>query len=307
MQTMKNLYATAIIIYLLTASPAQPTYGNDGNLKEHHLLFNKLAKRLEADGLDKKYLERLFARDELSLMPETLALGLTIKEARLNYSRFLQQKSVKRAVDYLNKHITILKKVEKAFGVSSPVIVAILNVETACGNYKGSVNTFNILATQAISLEPEVYQQIRAKIPKKHRAELSEQTIKDKLKKRSTRSYRELKALIKYAHVNGIDPLSIHGSVEGAIGLPQFLPSNIKRHGFDGNGDGRIDLFHHHDAIASIASYLKSYKWDENSDSESKRKVLLRYNYSNYYAKTVLKLSELISSQQSKGSGLNVN
>jgi membrane-bound lytic murein transglycosylase B len=289
---MKNLYAIAILIFLLTA---QPIFGNDGNLKDHHAIFNKLAKRLKADGLDKKYLERLFARDELSLMPETLALSLTVKEAKLNYSRFLQEKSVKRAADYLNEHIKILSKAEKFFGVSAPVIVAILNVETACGNYKGSVNTFNILATQALSLEPEVYKQIRAKIPEKHRAQLSEQAINAKLKKKSARSYPEIQALIKYAQANGIDPLSIHGSIEGAIGLPQFLPSNIKRHGFDGNGDGKIDLFHHHDAIASIASYLKSYKWDEKSDSESKRKVLLRYNYSNYYAKTVLKLSALIS------------
>ena len=102
---MKNLYATAILIFLLTA---QPIFGNDGNLKDHHVIFNKLAKRLTADGLDKKYLEHLFARDELSLMPETLALSLTVKEAKLNYSRFLQEKSVKRAADYHHQPVPLI-------------------------------------------------------------------------------------------------------------------------------------------------------------------------------------------------------
>ena len=128
-----------------------------------------------------------------------------------------------------------------------------------------------------------------------HFEKITKLGIKQKLKKKSVRSYRELKALIKYIQGSGIDPFSIKGSIEGAIGLPQFLPSNIKTYGFDGNGDGTIDLFHHEDAIASIASYLKSHKWNENSNLQSKKRVILKYNYSDYYARTVLQLSEILS------------
>lgn len=289
---MKILSSTAILILLLTVLFLS---ADDVSAKDLHAGFKKLAQRLETDGIDKQYIQKLFAREELSLMPETVAFSLTIREAKLNYSRFLEKKSVDRSVLYLNKHLKILNKIENYFGVSAPVIVAILNVETACGKYTGSINTFNILATQALSLEPEIYQQIRRKIPTKNRSGLNSQKIKQKLKKKSVRSYRELKALIKYVQDNDIDPFSIKGSIEGAIGLPQFLPSNIKRYGFDGNGDGTIDLFHHEDAIASIASYLKSYKWDENSNFQSKRRVILKYNYSDYYARTVLQLSEILS------------
>jgi len=289
---MKTFSCTAIFIFLFTI---QLFSIDDVNAKNLHSGFKKLAQRLETDGIDKQYIQKLFAREELSLMPETVAFSLTIREAKLNYSRFLEKKSVDRSVLYLNRHLKILNKIENLFGVSAPVIVAILNVETACGKYTGSINTFNILATQALSLEPEIYQQIRRKIPTKNRSGLNSQKIKQKLKKKSVRSYRELKALIKYVQDNDIDPFSIKGSIEGAIGLPQFLPSNIKRYGFDGNGDGKIDLFHHEDAIASIASYLKSYKWDENSNFQSKRRVILKYNYSDYYARTVLQLSEILS------------
>lgn len=289
---MKTLFCTAIFIFLFTI---QPILTDNVNAKDLNISFRKLAYRLETDGIDKQYIQKVFAREELSLMPGTVAFSLTIKEARLNYSRFLKKNSVDRAVLYLNKHLEILNKIENLFGVSAPVIVAILNVETACGKYTGSINTFNILATQALSLEPEIYQQIRRKIPTKNRSDLSSQKIKQKLKKKSIRSYRELKALIKYVQCNGIDPFSIKGSIEGAIGLSQFLPSNIKRYGFDGNGDGKIDLFHHEDAIASIASYLKAHKWSENSNFQAKKRVILKYNYSDYYARTVLKLSEILS------------
>ena len=292
LKIVKTLSCAAIFIFLFTI---QPISIDIVNAKDLHPGFKKLAQRLEADGIDKQYIQKVFAREELSLMPETVAFSLTIKEARLNYSRFLKKNSVDRAVFYLNKHLKILNKIENLFGVSAPVIVAILNVETACGKYTGSINTFNILATQALSLEPEIYQQIRRKIPTKSRSDLSSQKIKQKLKKKSIRSYRELKALIKYVQGNGIDPFSIKGSTEGAIGLSQFLPSNIKRYGFDGNGDGKIDLFHHEDAIASIASYLKAHKWNENSNFQAKKRVILKYNYSDYYARTVLKLSEILS------------
>ncbi|HUU41184.1 MAG TPA: lytic transglycosylase domain-containing protein, partial [Desulfatiglandales bacterium] len=92
-----------------------------------------------------------------------------------------------------------------------------------------------------------------------------------------------------------IDPFSVKGSTEGAIGLPQFLPSNIGIYGFDGNGDDKINLFEHEDAIASIASYLKAHNWRENNNPKMKRDIILKYNHSIYYAKTVLELAEKLA------------
>ena len=92
-----------------------------------------------------------------------------------------------------------------------------------------------------------------------------------------------------------LDPFTVKGSIEGAIGLPQFLPSNIKRYGFDGNGDGRIDLFQHEDAIPSIASYLKAYNWREGDNYRKKKEIIRKYNPSDYYATTVLQLAERLT------------
>ncbi len=112
------------------------------------------------------------------------------------------------------------------------------------------------------------------------------------LNSESERGYRELKFLLTYLGKNRLDPLSIKGSVEGAIGIPQFLPSNIDHYGQDGDGDGIVDLFNHADAIASIACFLNAHKWKKARKVEEKKKVLLRYNRSFYYVDTVWALAE---------------
>ena len=70
------------------------------------------------------------------------------------------------------------------------------------------------------------------------------------------------------------------------------MPSNALNLAKDGNGDGKVDLFDHSDAIFSIASYLKHHGWRPGIEHEQAYKVIMRYHYSKYYANTVLKISE---------------
>ena len=49
-------------------------------------------------------------------------------------------------------------------------------------------------------------------------------------------AYKELKALLIYARSAGFDPASIPGSVYGAIGICQFMPTNAVRYGADLDG-----------------------------------------------------------------------
>jgi membrane-bound lytic murein transglycosylase B len=251
-----------------------------------------LVSRLQKDGIDPQYLTSVFTRPELELVPHAVAKGLVRKEARLNYGQFLEDYAVSKATSYLHTHRATLKKVEERFGTSGPVVVAILCVETACGSYLGNYTALNLLTTQATSLQPDMLQNIYRLIPSGEKARLSKQAVKTKLKKKAKRAYRELKSLLNYAEINGIDPFSIIGSAEGAIGIPQFLPSNIPVYGSDGDGDERIDLFQHEDAIASVASFLNAFRWKEDANYQRKKKVILRYNQSRYYADTVLKLTE---------------
>ena len=257
--------------------------------------IDKLVNRLTLDGLDKGYLQDLFSRSEFKLAPQAIARSLMRREATLNYAQFLEKYSVDRTISYLKTHRITLENMERDFGVSAPLVVAILSVETSCGRYMGSFQTVGILATQAVSLEPAVYRQVIAHLPAQEKSNLDAGEIKKKLKKKSARAYRELKALLTFYKEQNRDPLTVKGSIEGAIGLPQFLPSNIKRYGFDGNGDGTIDLFQHKDAITSVASFLRAHKWRDAKNYEQKKKIIRKYNPSDYYADTVLKLTELLA------------
>jgi membrane-bound lytic murein transglycosylase B len=289
---MKSL---AQFIFLISLLMLQFLFLNPIHAKDIHPVFEKLVNRLQMDGMDKTYLQDLFTRPELKLMPKAVAKSLIRKEANLNYAQFLEKYSMNRTISYLKTHDRILKKMENHFNISAPVVVAILSVETSCGRYMGYFETLNVLVTQTLSLEPEISRRILDQIPSEERSQLDPQEIRKRLKKKSIRAYKELKALLTYVKDQNIDPFALKGSIEGAVGLPQFLPSNIKRYGFDGNGDGKINLFQHEDAIASIASYLKAHNWREDNNYSKKKEIIRNYNPSDYYASTVLKLAERLT------------
>jgi membrane-bound lytic murein transglycosylase B len=113
--------------------------------------------------------------------------------------------------------------------------------------------------------------------------------FEDNAQKRGLWAQDELRALLAYAWENGLDPASFPGSIYGAIGYGQFMPSNIKKFAIDGDGDGRVDLFNKADAVFSVANYLRRSGWKgEMADEESRRAVIMLYNRSGVYVNTVL-------------------
>jgi len=63
----------------------------------------------------------------------------------------------------------------------------------------------------------------------------------------------------------GVPREILRGSWAGATGLPQFLPSQYLLLGKDGDGDGRVDIWHNEaDALASIANYFVHHGWQRN-------------------------------------------
>ena len=64
--------------------------------------------------------------------------------------------------------------------------------------------------------------------------------------------------------MTGIPVEDIQGSYAGALGIPQFMPSNYLKFGQDADEDGKVNLFDSHpDAIASAARYLQNFGWIE--------------------------------------------
>ena len=174
------------------------------------------------------------------------------------------------------------------------IIVSILLVETHLGDSVGGKRAFNTLASMALSKDLET---IRPYLPQKLINPGNEDFARAICRQKADWAYTELKALILYAHRSGFDPLTLLSSIYGAIGLCQFLPSNILPYGVDADNDGRIDLFTKADALYSIGNYLRGHGWKCSMDKGSQREVILRYNKSSIYANTVLAVAQKLKNK----------
>jgi membrane-bound lytic murein transglycosylase B len=253
--------------------------------------FSKLQERLITDGLEAQLVQTLYDNPSVKLEPEILAANLKRSEAMLNYDQFLTPTAVSRAARYLEQYRPALEEAHRCHGVPSGVIVAILMVETSLGEQTGRFPTFNLLSTMAVADDPQVRTVVLESLSPEDRKQQTEEVISQRLERRVARAYQELKAFIEYARRTQADPLAVRGSSEGAIGIPQFMPSNVGRYGRDGDGDGTVDLFKHEDAIASVASFLDMHQWRQAHGTNEKKRVLLHYNRSKYYVDAVYALA----------------
>ncbi|MFZ5573531.1 MAG: lytic murein transglycosylase [Thermodesulfobacteriota bacterium] len=282
-----RLVLIAAIITLLPLSAMTGTDSPAPDARATH--FDQLQEQLIQDGFDRMFIRSLYQRPPVKLELVGVSLYAKHREATLNYDQYLSRKMIRKAKRYLENYESELIRAEKDYGVEKEIIIAVMLVETRLGTYTGGRSVFNTLSSMSVLAEPAVRTLIYEEMVKGSRSKLDFDAWADR---KSKWAYNELKALLTYTNKYGIDPLTLNGSYAGAVGIPQFMPSNILPYGRDGNGDGRIDLFNHGDAIASIASYLKQFGWKPGIDRETKIKVLLRYNYSKYYVETLLKIVE---------------
>ncbi|OPY88834.1 MAG: Membrane-bound lytic murein transglycosylase B precursor [Syntrophus sp. PtaU1.Bin208] len=256
--------------------------------------FNQLQERLIADGFDAKRIRKLYQREGIFFETRGIAAYFQHNEARLNYNEILARRTlINDARNYMNEHAETLSAAERKFGVAPEVITAIILVETNLGRCLGKRSIINILSSMAALSEPAPREYLYEQLNEKKRFGLSKYNVRADRKSRW--AYKELKAFLTYADRHEVDPLSVTGSYAGALGIAQFMPSNILIYGQDGNGDGRIDLFHDADAIFSIASYLKHFGWKPNIGHDQAFKVIYHYNHSRYYVNTILKINELLA------------
>ena len=150
----------------------------------------------------------------------------------------------------------------------------------------------NTLSTMAALKEPDARNRFWEMIPKAKR--IPRKQFEKKADRKSGWAYRELKAFLTYAYQQGLDPAEVPGSIAGAIGYAQFMPSNILAYGKDGNNDGSVDLLNHADSMASIAYYLKRHGWRPGISRAKAEKVIYHYNHSEYYVNVILKIANLL-------------
>ena len=265
--------------------------------------WSPLIDRLVRDGNDVQSVEALFARSEARFDPDPMSqkiASLIRRQSRKPsadaserikaiYRGFLEPEVIDRAYAYINENKATLKKIQTLYCVPEEVVVSILLVETELGQNTGSRKAFNTLASMALARDLDM---IRPYLADGILTPSNEGYARRRCREKSDWAYHELKLLIRYAQSNGLDPLGIPGSIYGAIGLCQFMPSNVPSYGVDADGDGRIDLFATDDALHSIGKYLSNRGWKCRMNLKSRHRVIMTYNRSRTYANTVLAVAE---------------
>lgn len=265
-----------------------------------------LRERLARDGVVGPEVNALLA--QLAPTPTQAPMGRKVSElyqkafypkprqaqTQQYYKGVVTEANAQLCREYVAAHAAAFEKAWIKYGVPSNIAVALLFVETRLGKVLGDVpeNAFYTLASMAVSTQPEDISQWLPKL-RDYKAHLA--WLDATLLKRSDWAYNETKALIKHMIKDNVSPQSLPSSIYGAVGLCQFMPSNISVYGADGDGDGRVDLFNVPDAVASLSNYLARHGWKPGLPTATQHKVLMTYNHSKIYANTILALAELVA------------
>ena len=276
-----------LVVFCLTIIP---DIGRSAESSDPHaVFFEDVQARLLQKGFSQIMLERLYGEPDVRFDARTVSLFFVHSEARVNYDQFTTWQAIRKARKYIEAREKELQFAKAKYKVDPEVITAITLVETQLGTYLGGSLVFNALSTMAALNDPEARNILYSELPPKRR--YSRGKFEKKAAWRTKWALKELVAFIHYTARENMDTTLIKGSYAGAIGIAQFMPTNAYAIAQDGNGDGHIDLFDHADAIASIAYYLQYHGWKPGISAKKQHRVILHYNNSDVYAKTVLKIA----------------
>ena len=300
------------LAWLVPAAPAQALTSPE---------WRNLVERLSLDGFDWAYLDRVFSDPALSYDPQFMVkkmnslLRTRLAKARPAqpggpppadvYDSFLRPEPLAEARAYLKDRAPMLRRLSARYEVPQEVLVAMLLIETRLGTKVGDRGAMAPLASMAATTDVA---RIRSMIKPPNPSDLpldaaTEAWLAQRTREKADWAYDETAALLRYARTMNRQPMDIPGSIYGAIGFCQFMPTNIDKLGVDGDGDGKVDLFNHEDALASMANYLHKNGWSRSMNTappahrgkkgervynQRMMKTVYTYNHSWTYCRTIL-------------------
>lgn len=133
----------------------------------------------------------------------------------------------------LQRHGSLLSRIEAQYGVPPQIVVAIWGLESRYGARRGDIQVISALSTLAYD------------------------------GRRGAFFEKQLLAALKILQNGDTTPANMTGSWAGAMGHTQFIPTSYQAYAVDFTGDGRRDIWSDDptDALASAAAYLNRSGW----------------------------------------------
>lgn len=221
-----NTIALLAATFSLCSTPVQANYSDHPKAK---VLIERLAKK----NIDPAWVKSILsnAKQVPKLIRKEQKSAEKVKPWHSYREIFLQPGRISAGAAFIQENRETLARAEKEFGIPPHLIAAIFGVETRFGGYTGPHRVLDSLATQGFD-HP----------------------------RRTKFFFSELEHFFLLCDRYQLDPLALKGSYAGAMGIPQFMPSNYLRLALDYNKDEAVDLWEVNDAIGSAANYLLNFR-----------------------------------------------
>ncbi|MDO3377730.1 lytic murein transglycosylase [Geoalkalibacter halelectricus] len=190
-----------------------------------------------AAGISAELLDRALA--DLTPLERVIELDRRQPEFTQTFEEYLARRVTDARVEegraMLARYPSWLNKIAEQYGVQPRFIVALWGLESNYGRHTGSFSIIQSLATLAYE------------------------------GRRGAFFRNELLHALKIVDAGHISLERMTGSWAGAMGQAQFMPSTFSNFAVDGDGDGRIDIWHSiPDVFASAANYLSRHGWRDD-------------------------------------------
>ncbi|CAH2406810.1 lytic murein transglycosylase [Mesorhizobium escarrei] len=152
----------------------------------------------------------------------------------------------------------LFDKIERTYGVSPGVLLAIWGMETGFGSFLGKQNTVSAIVTLAYDCRrPEFF-------------------------------YPHAVAALKLVDRGALSASSV-GAMHGEIGHTQFLPGNVLKYGV-GSGNLRDKAT----ALASTANFLKAHGWQPGASAQANLGAIAGWNDASNYQQAIARIATAI-------------
>lgn len=230
-QAIHRLAQLAFVAALFLASSA---FAEEKKLLSFGPLLEALRPQAAAHGITRKTFDAAFA----GLTPDPRVTATTRRQPEYGapvgtyINRMASAARIESAAHKAAAWSRTFDAIEQQYGVDRWIVVALWGIETSFGANTGGFDVIRSLATLSLSdYRPDYFRD-------------------------------ELLAALKILQDGHVARDRMQGSWAGAMGQPQFMPSNFLTLAVDFDRDGRKDIWASvPDVLASIANFLKHWGW----------------------------------------------
>ena len=228
---------TAAVIFLIFTKPSMSL-----NYENYEQWLNQFFKNHFQENHSPKFVKEIIKESKLN-KKEFYKIDSIInkiydkdfKDPELYFNKKSILIRLRKAIKLSKTYKSQLSKIEKKFGVPQSIILSIWGIESDFGTVKLEFSVLKAIVFHIYSGKRKKY-------------------YKD-----------ELIHILKIIKQDKFNIKKILGSSYGAMGQPQFMPSNYIKYGYDFNNDEKVDLWNSEsDTLASIANFLNSNGWGKN-------------------------------------------